>query len=34
MCQEHSIMEQGSVMETAMVEMWEILTEEQKRKLQ
>jgi hypothetical protein len=33
MCQEHSMMGQGSIMETAMVEMWELLTEEQKKKV-
>ena len=33
MCQEHSMMGQGSMMETAMVEMWELLTEEQKKKV-
>jgi hypothetical protein len=33
MCQEHSMMETGSIMETAMEEMWELLSEEQKRKV-
>lgn len=33
MCQEHSMMGQGSIMETAMEEMWELLTEEQKKKV-
>jgi hypothetical protein len=33
MCQEHSMMGQGSMTETAMVEMWELLTEEQKKKV-
>ena len=33
MCQEHSMMGQGSIMETAMVEMWELLTDEQKKKV-
>jgi len=33
MCQEHSMMGQGSIMATAMVEMWELLTPEQKKKV-
>ncbi len=33
MCEEHSMMGQGSIMETAMVEMWELLTIEQKKKV-
>ena len=33
MCQEHSMMGPGSIMETAMSEMWELLTEEQKKKV-
>ena len=33
MCQEHSMIGQGSIMETAMVEMWELLTTEQKKKV-
>ena len=33
MCQEHSMMGQGSIMETAMVEMWELLTTEQKKEV-
>ena len=33
MCQEHSMMEPGSIMETAMEEMWELLSEEQKKEV-
>ncbi len=33
MCQEHSMIGQGSIMETAMVEMWELLTTEQKKEV-
>jgi hypothetical protein len=33
MCQEHSMMGQGSIMETMMSETWELLTEEQKKKV-
>jgi hypothetical protein len=33
MCQEHSMMGQGSMMATAMEEMWELLSEEQKREV-
>jgi hypothetical protein len=33
MCEEHSMMGKGSIMETAMVEMWELLTTEQKKKV-
>lgn len=33
MCKEHSMMGQGSIMETAMVEMWELLTTEQKKEV-
>jgi hypothetical protein len=34
MCEEHSIAGKGPIMETMMSETWELLTEEQKRKLQ
>ena len=33
MHEEHSMMGQGSIMEIAMVEMWELLTPEQKKKV-
>ena len=33
MCQEHSMTEPGSIMETAMEEMWELLSEEQKKEV-
>jgi len=33
MHEEHSMMGQGSIMETAMVEMWELLTPDQKKKV-
>ena len=33
MCEEHSMMGKGSIMETAMVEMWELLTTEQKKEV-
>ena len=33
MCEEHSMMGKGSIMETAMVEMWELLTPDQKKKV-
>ena len=33
MCQEHSMMEPGSMMATAMDEMWELLTPEQKKQV-
>ena len=33
MCQEHSMMEPGSIMGTAMEEMWELLSEEQKKEV-
>ena len=33
MCQEHSMMGQGSMMSTAMDEMWELLTPEQKKQV-
>lgn len=33
MYQEYSMMEPGSIMETAMEEMWELLSEEQKREV-
>ena len=33
MYQEHSMMEPGSIMETAMEEMWELLSEEQKKEV-
>jgi hypothetical protein len=34
MCEEHSMAGKGPIMETMMSETWELLTEEQKRKLQ
>jgi hypothetical protein len=33
MCEEHSMVGKGPIMQTAMVEMWELLTEEQKKKV-
>ena len=33
MCEEHSMMGHGSIMATAMAEMWELLTTEQKKKV-
>jgi hypothetical protein len=33
MCEEHSIVGNGPIMQTAMVEMWELLTVEQKKKV-
>ena len=33
MCEEHSMVEKGPIMQTAMVEMWELLTVEQKKKV-
>jgi len=33
MCEEHSIVGKGPIMQTAMVEMWELLTVEQKKKV-
>ncbi len=33
MCEEHSMVGKGSIMQTAMVEMWELLTVEQKKKV-
>jgi hypothetical protein len=33
MCEEHSMVEKGPIMHTMMSEMWEILTEEQKKKV-
>lgn len=34
MCEEHSMAGKGPIIETIMEETWELLTEEQKRKLQ
>ena len=33
MCEEHSMVGKGPIMQTVMAEMWEILTEEQKKKV-
>ena len=33
MCEEHSMIGNGPIMQTAMVEMWELLTVEQKKKV-
>jgi len=33
MCEEHSMVEKDPIMQTAMVEMWELLTVEQKKKV-
>ena len=33
MCEEHSMVGKGPIMQTAMVEMWELLTAEQKKKV-
>jgi len=33
MCEEHSMIGKGPIMQTAMVEMWELLTVEQKKKV-
>jgi len=33
MCQEHSMVGKGPIMQTAMVEMWELLTTEQKKQV-
>ena len=33
MCEEHSMIEKSPIMQTAMVEMWELLTVEQKKKV-
>jgi hypothetical protein len=33
MCEEHSMVGKGPIMQTVMGEMWEILTEEQKKKV-
>jgi len=33
MCEEHSMVGKGPVMQTVMAEMWEILTAEQKKKV-
>jgi hypothetical protein len=33
MCEEYSIVGNGSILQTAMVEMWELLTVEQKKKV-
>jgi hypothetical protein len=33
MCEEHSMVGKGLIMQTAMVEMWELLTVEQKKKV-
>ena len=33
MCEEHSIVGKGPIMQTAMVEMWELLTVEQKKRV-
>jgi len=33
MCEEHSMLGKGPIMQTAMVEMWELLTVEQKKKV-
>jgi hypothetical protein len=33
MCEEHSIVGKGPIMQTVMGEMWEILTKEQKKKV-
>jgi hypothetical protein len=33
MCEEHSMVGKGPIMQTAMVEMWELLTVEQKKKV-
>ncbi len=33
MCEEHSMVGKGPIMQTTMVEMWELLTVEQKKKV-
>jgi len=33
MCEEHSMVGKGPIMQTAMVEMWELLTVEQKKRV-
>ncbi len=33
MCEEHSMVRKGSIMQIAMVEMWELLTVEHKKKV-
>jgi hypothetical protein len=33
MCEEHSMIEKSPIMQTAMVEVWELLTVEQKKKV-
>ena len=33
MCEEHSMVGKGPIMQTAMIEMWELLTVEQKKKV-
>ena len=33
MCEEHSMVGKGPIMQTAMTEMWELLTVEQKKKV-
>ena len=33
MCEEHSMLGKGPIIQTAMVEMWELLTVEQKKKV-
>jgi hypothetical protein len=33
MCEEHSMVGKGPIMQTAMVEMWELLTVEQRKKV-
>jgi hypothetical protein len=33
MCEEHSMVGKGPIIQTAMVEMWELLTVEQKKKV-
>jgi hypothetical protein len=33
MCEEHSMVGKGPIMQTAMIEMWELLTVEQKTKV-
>ena len=33
MCEEHSMVGKGPIMQTAMVEMWELLTPDQKKKV-
>jgi len=33
MCEEHSMVGKGPIMQTAMVEMWELLTVEQKKQV-